>query len=88
MSYQELIKEVQDIASEKAGISDEIMEGAIMEYLCYYSLYQLIHNNCKDVKQLLPVLHEIERIGSIPASMAYNYIEKDIARILTYKMIK
>jgi hypothetical protein len=78
----------QDLAdfSEAGGIyTDDDKYIARMEYLSYYSLYQLI-NGEESTQNLLPVLQEVERLGFNPSFKTYNRIEKEIATMLLMKI--
>jgi Caspase domain len=80
------IKDLSQINKDAIAIAKQIdirkhedIEALRMEYLCYYSLHQIIYNPRYNQKYLIAILNEVIRLGEQPSLPTYSYIEKHIA---------
>ena len=67
---------------EEAGLSN----AHLVEYACYYALYQMLHDNSDINPNLSDILGEVITLCNDPASKAYKYIEKHIAADLRERL--
>ena len=80
MNYEELREQVN-----QTGVDFE--EKDMVEYACYYCLYQMIHKNPKKGGNVSNVLTQIGIVCNNPSYGAYNYVEKYIAQDLYFRLM-
>lgn len=71
----------EDLESQISQAGFEVTDAIMVEYACYYCLYQII-NNPQSKGNLSGILRKIITTCNNPQSGAFNYIEKDIAKDL------
>lgn len=79
MSIEDLREQV-----EKAGF--EAKDEYLVEYSCYYCLYQMIHHNPKEDGNVSDLLQWVRHACNKPELSVYNYVEKDIAKDLWHRL--
>lgn len=62
-------------------------DAPMVEFICYYCLYQMIHNSPSKEGNVATLLRQIERICKNPQSSAFNYVEKYIAADLSFRLM-